>query len=148
MLTEKYQLPKFLTDEIRPEDYRKWLDRKALAHVQRDRDRGNTAANKEKYKIAIHEAIKRCEGKDDYTGRDLDWSLVGQYDNESSASNGRAYRLTFRYLPTVDHVGDGMGAPDFKICGLQTNDSKSCLTHEEFVAFCREVIAHKEKLKP
>jgi hypothetical protein len=45
-------------------------------------------------------------------------------------------------LPTVDHVGDGLGAADFKICGWRTNDSKTDMTHQEFVAFCRRVVTH------
>lgn len=142
MADDKYPLPDFLIGHVEDSDFKKWLNRKALAHIQRDRERGNTTETRESYKIAIHKAIMVSRGKDAYTGRDLAWELIGDYDNEMSQQLGREYRIQFRYLPTIDHVDDGLGAPNFKVCGLQTNDSKSCLTHEEFVDFCREVIRH------
>ena len=52
-MTKKYQRPKFLDKIITQEAYEKWLHRKAVAHVRRDRNRGNNSAIAEEYKIAI-----------------------------------------------------------------------------------------------
>jgi len=64
------------------------------------------------------------------------------YDNEEAKKGGRAYKRQFADLPTVDHVDDGLGAPNFVICSWQTNDSKSDLTHDELLDFCRAILDH------
>ena len=43
-------------------------------------------------------------------------------------------------LPSVDHVDDGLGKPNFKICSWQTNDSKNDLEYSEFVELCHKVV--------
>ena len=48
-------------------------------------------------------------------------------------------------LPSVDHVGDGKGAANFKICAWRTNDAKNDLSYEEFLELCRKVIAAANK---
>ena len=58
---------------------------------------------------------------------------------------GRAYKKTFALLPTVDHVGDGTGSPNFQICGWRTNDSKSDLDLAEFLALCRRLLKHSDR---
>ena len=40
---------------------------------------------------------------------------------------GRAYKAMFAYLPTVDHIHDGKGDPEFKICPWKVNDAKNDL---------------------
>jgi len=60
-------------------------------------------------------------------------------------SGYRTYKAGFALLPTVDHVGDGLGEADFKICAWRTNDAKSDLTHDEFVALCRRVVKHFDR---
>lgn len=104
--------------------YERWLHRKAMAHVKRDRARGNTTATNEEYKLAIHQAVCASKGKDAYTNESLDWSLLSQYDNEQSKNHGRHYKKQFALLPSVDHVRDGAAAADFKICSWRTNDAK------------------------
>ena len=80
------------------------------------------------------------EGFDYYTGEQLDWSLISTYDNSQSKQLGRAYKKRFEFLPSVDHVDDGLGPANFKICGWRTNDCKNDLSHEELQEFCKLVL--------
>lgn len=139
---KKYQIPSFLHGQVTHEAYERWLRRKAQAHVKRDRNRGNCTACGEEYRIAIHEAVIACGGRDAYTGEILDWSLISQYDNDMSQAEKRSYKRGFALLPTVDHVDDGTGAANFKICGWRTNDAKNDLDFAEFLAVCRVVLEH------
>lgn len=147
MTERKYKLPTFLSTLLTQDNYEKWLHRKAVAHVKRDRKRGNVTATNESYKIAIHTAVVVSDGADYYTGENLDWSLIRQYNNDESKAHGRHYKKSLALLPTVDHVGDGLGEADFKICGWRTNDAKNDLNHDEFVALCRRVIAYIDRNK-
>jgi hypothetical protein len=140
--SRKYQLPGFLRQELTQANYERWLARKATAHVKREKKRGNTMAIREAYTIAIHQAVIHSGGQDYYTGEHLDWSLLSQYSNIESQAGGRRYKATLALLPTVDHVGDGLGEAEFKICAWRTNDAKNDLTHQEFVALCRRVVTH------
>jgi hypothetical protein len=145
MNSSKYLLPAFLKGRCLPVVYERWLERKAVAHLKRDRDRGNTVATKEAYKAAIHEAVLKSEGVDAYTGQSLRWELISTYDNEQSKARGRAYKKELGDLPTLDHVGDGLGTPDFKICAWRTNDAKSDLSYDEFVQLCQAVLNHHNR---
>ena len=136
----KYQLNKELAQLVDQAIYERWLHRKALAHIKRDRARGNTTATNETYKIAIHQAVCESGGKDAYTKEDLDWSLLSKYDNEQSKKHGRNYKRQFALLPSVDHVSDGTGEADFKICAWRTNDAKSDMTYPEFIDLCSKVL--------
>jgi hypothetical protein len=142
MASKKYALPAFLENRCPPEVYVRWLDRKAKAHIERDRKRGNTSAMREAYMLAIHEAVTASGGLDEYTGEPLAWQLISTYDNDKSKAGRREYKRTFALLPTVDHVGDGLAAPDFKICSWRSNDCKNDLSHEELLDFCRAVLTH------
>src|SRR4051812_13535264 len=142
MSSKKYSLPAFLENRCTQELYFRWLDRKAKAHIKRDRKRGNTSAMREAYMLAIHKAVAASGGHDEYTGEALAWQLISTYDNEESRSGRRAYKKKFALLPTVDHVGDGLAAPDFKICSWRSNDCKNDLSHDELLDFCRAVLAH------
>ena len=138
----KYELPEFLAALVTQSDYEKWLSRRAAAHVWRDRKRGNIAAAVEAYKAAIHRAVMLSAGRDAYTGEALAWEKIGKYSNAESKAHGRHYKATLALLPSVDHVGDGLGEADFKICAWRTNDAKNDLSREEFVDLCRRVVAH------
>lgn len=140
----KYELPEFLTGTVTQAQYERWLHRKAVAHVRRDRKRGNQSATIAEYKIEIHRAVIESKGQDCYTGENLDWSLISTYENERSKSGGRRYKATFALLPTVDHVSDGRGPPEFKICSWRTNDAKHDLTLPEFLEVCEKVIQHNK----
>jgi hypothetical protein len=144
----KYQLPVCLKGKISQESYERWLDRKAMTHKKRDSARGNKSATKKKYKIVIHNAVEESNGKDAYTKEELNWCLLSRYNNEASKKLGRKYKETFALLPTVDHVGDGTGPANFKICAWRTNDAKSDLPYDEFLELCRKVVtAAKQKRK-
>lgn len=136
----KYQLTAKMSGLVNQAVYEKWLHRKAAAHIKRDKNRGNTTATNESYKIAIHKAVCECSGTDAYTNEELDWSLLSKYDNEQSKIHGRAYKKQFALLPSVDHVGDGTDEAGFKICSWRTNDSKNDLSYQEFVELCRKVL--------
>lgn len=139
---KKYALPAFLAGVVEQAVYQRWLVHKARAHVRRDRKRGNLAAIGEAYRTAIHMAVSASNGNDAYTGEALDWSLLSRYDNAESAQGKRTYKHGFARLPTVDHVGDGLGPADFKICGWRINDAKHDLDMPAFLAVCRAVLEH------
>jgi hypothetical protein len=136
----KYQLPTFLSGQVEQEVYDRWLYRKAQAHVKRDRLRGNKNAIGEEYRNAIHSAVLESEGKDSYTGENLDWSLISQYKNDESLEQRRVYKYKFAMLPTIDHVGDGTGPANFKICSWRTNDAKNDLEMAAFLTLCQKVL--------
>ncbi len=143
---EGIRLPEFLASVMDLKTYREWLNDKAAAVRKRDRNRGNASARGQDYRDAIHEAVLRCRGRDEYTGLPLDWRKIlpsNRYDNEKSHEGGRAYKKEwFKDLPTVDHVGDGLGKPEFAICSGRVNDSKSDLELREFLELCRQILAH------
>jgi len=139
---KKYPVPDFLPIDFRQPTYDKWLDRKAASHIRRDRNRGNTTATKATYKVAIHEAVVRCNGLDEYTGKRLHWCLVSSFDGNEAKARGREYKRDFAKLPTVDHVGDGTGDPDFKICSWSVNDAKNDLSRDEFLELCKDVLIY------
>ena len=141
-MPKKYAQPSFLSGVVSQEAYERWLRRKAQAHVRRDRKRGNATAIGESYREVIHSAVIESVGLDAYTGEVLDWNLISQYDNDESKENGRYYKRGFALLPTVDHVGNGMGAANFKICGWRTNDAKNDLEVSEFLSVCAAVLKH------
>ena len=138
----KYELPEFLADTVSQERYERWLGRKAIAQLKRDRRRGNTSATREEYRLEIHRAVTGSGGRDAYTGEELAWNLISKYDNRESQARGRSYKHEFGLLPTVDHLGDGTGPPDFVICSWRTNDGKHDLAVDEFLALCQRVLEH------
>jgi hypothetical protein len=136
----KYELPEFLVGVVTQVKYDRWLQRKATAHVRRDRKRGNLRAKIADYKIAIHNAVILSEGLDSYTNEKLDWTLLSKWNNEEAKDRGRDHKKEFYSLPSVDHVGDGRGKPEFKICGMLTNDVKSDLSHEQLLGLCERLL--------
>lgn len=137
----KRSLPPFLDSIVTRETYERWLQRKAAAHVKRDRKRGHTCADAA-YRDAIHEAVVRSGGKDDYTGELLNWTLISTYDNAMSKLGRHAYKAGFALLPTVDHVDADATSASFRICGWRTNDAKHDLSVESFLTLCRAVLEH------
>ncbi|MDO9226469.1 MAG: hypothetical protein Q8M09_19760 [Pseudomonadota bacterium] len=142
-MPKKYAFPAFLAGVVSQDVYLRWLQRKAQAHVKRDRRRGNVSATNAAYKQAIHAAVLDCAGRDSYTGDWLQWERISQYDNDESKEQGRHYKKGLALLPTVDHVGDGTGAADFVICGWRTNDTKNDLSLSEFISVCQAVLKHQ-----
>ena len=135
-------MPKFLEGVVLPEAYERWLGRRARAHVKRDLNRGYSAATYALYKEAIHAAVILSEGRDAYTGEELDWTLLSKYNNEKSKAGRHGYKAGFALLPSVDHVSAGATEASFRICSWRTNDAKNDLSHEAFVELCKKVLAH------
>ncbi|SMN15571.1 Protein export cytoplasm protein SecA ATPase RNA helicase (TC 3.A.5.1.1) [uncultured Candidatus Thioglobus sp.] len=139
-MTKKYQQPNFLIDFHSQADYEKWLTRKAHTHFERDKKRGNTKSTNKEYKEAIHQAVCECGELDVYTGERLNWNLLSKWNNEEAKKGRRKYKKKFALLPSVDHVGDGTGSANFKICVWRTNDAKNDLSLNEFVKLCQKVV--------
>ncbi len=140
----QYALPNALRGVCTEAAYKKWLQRKAVAHVVRDRKRWKIPLSVADYKKAIHAAVLETGKRDSYTGELLDWGLVSKYDNAKSNSGGGVYKKKFAMLPTLDHAGDAPGGMNFRICSWRTNDSKSDLTLKEFIELCRKVLRHND----
>ncbi|MFY9823282.1 MAG: hypothetical protein WAM82_18010 [Thermoanaerobaculia bacterium] len=141
-MPKKYPLPSCLSGKVSQEAYERWLRRRAQAHVKRDRKRDNKSAVGQVYRDAIHRAVIESDGRDAYTGTELDWTLISKYANASSKDQKRLYKHSFASLPTVDHIGDGTGAAEFKICSWRTNDAKHDLPLSEFLSVCQAVLEH------
>lgn len=122
---------------ISPEVYRRFLQRKAVAHRNRDRKRGGSYTVKDAV-LAIHSACHASDGLDPYDGLPMDAALIGTYDNAASQAGRTAYKRGFDRLPTVDHR-NGEPVCDFQIVSWQVNDAKGEMPDAEFRAFCARV---------
>jgi hypothetical protein len=145
-MPRKHTMPPFLEGVSTPEAYERWLDRKAIAHVKRDRERGRTSdlVTRPLYKEAIHAAVVLSGGLDAYTGERLHWHLCSTYDNDESKLGRHQYKARFALLPSVDHLDAGASEASFRICAWRTNDAKNDLSTAEFVDLCRRVVAYAE----
>jgi len=142
MSQRKHQLPPFLDGVVSEQVYFRWLARKAIAHVRRDRKRFANSAMGAAYRQAIHEAVVASGGRDDYTGEALDWTLISKYTNAESQEGRHHYKAGFALLPTVDHVEASASSAAFKVCAWRTNDAKNDLSVKEFIALCERVLIH------
>ncbi len=138
-MARKHSLPPFLDGVVSGDVYEKWLQRKTMAHVKRDRARGRPAV-RTLYKEAIHAAVLLSGGRDTYTGEELNWHLISTYRNEESKAGRHGYKAGFALLPTVDHIDSGATESSFRICSWRTNDSKNDLTVEQFIQLCKTVV--------
>jgi hypothetical protein len=111
--------------------------------VKRDRGRSQTGVSQSQYKQAIHAAVVHSEGRDAYTGEQLDWKLISTYSNEESKAGRHGYKAGFALLPTVDHESAGATAASFRICGWRTNDAKHDLSMPSFIDLCKMVLRHQ-----
>ncbi len=146
MSARKYDVPPAIKTQCDQAKYVRWLHRKAMAHVKRDRKRGIHCAVAED-KSQIHDAVVASGGLDFYTGEPLNWSLISQYDNEVSRLGRAKYKRTLAYLPTVDHTTDADGGLMFVICSWYVNDAKSDLSLDDFYGLCERVLKHCENLQ-
>lgn len=145
----KWKLPKCLGAFALDEDaFRKWLDRKAKAHVRRDKQRGFNLATAPVYKQAILDAIERSQGRDCYTGEKLDWSRIGLWRNAEAAERRGDYRREFWMLPSVDHDFTDPQNPIFHICSWRMNDSKNDQSIVEFLQLAAKVKTHLGGVRP
>jgi hypothetical protein len=135
-------LPHFLVGIATQEAYDKWIERKAANQARRDQNRFGRTTSGAAYRQAIHQAVLKCEGKDVYTGEQLDWSLIGQYNNDESKAGKHKYKGQFSLLPTVDHIDASSPTSDLCICAWRTNDSKHDMSTTEFLNLCEKVLIH------
>jgi hypothetical protein len=142
MATRKHTMPDFLANSVSAEAYERWLVRKAVAHVRRDRGRDQLGVTVSLYKEAIHAAVVLSQGKDAYTGESLHWHLISKYNNSDSKKGRHGYKASFALLPTVDHVNAGATEASFRICAWRTNDAKNDLSVEDFLSLCQKVLVH------
>jgi hypothetical protein len=138
---KRYALPSFLVGRVTREAYARWLQRKAVAHVKRDRLRLAGPISVSGYKQQIHAAVCASNGTDWYTGEPLAWEIISTYNNDESKADRSVYKARFAHLPTVDHVLEPDGSYAFVICGWRTNDAKNDLSLTEFLEVCRLVMA-------
>jgi len=144
-MLKNFQLPDFLKGKVEQTKYNKWLQAKASSHRGRDMKRGNREVTNAAHKLAIHNAVIGSGGVDEYTGEQLHWHLIGTWNNLEAKAGGRKHKERHHFQPTIDHVDDGMGEPNFKICSYRTNDAKGIMSYDEFIEFCRLVVAHSER---
>jgi hypothetical protein len=142
MAERRHLLPSFLEGRVDPDVYERWLQRKAAAHVRRDRLRELSGVSGAAYRDAIHTAVILSNGLDAYTGEALDWQSIGKYNNQDSTLGRHGYKAEFALLPTVDHVEASAAAATFKICSWRTNDAKCDLPIETFRKVCKLVLEH------
>lgn len=146
-MRSKYPMPDSIKGQCNQAKYSRWLQRKAAAHVKRDKRRARRNMQVPTialYMQMIHAAV--CESSGDfYTGLPLDWSLISKWDNDSAMMGGAEYKRLFAHLPTVDHTVDGNGSLRFVICASYVNDAKSDLTLNEFYQLCEDVLAHRNR---
>lgn len=96
-INNKFRLPPFLEGRVASEIYNRWLERKAAAHVKRDKGRGHTTANVKDYREAIHEAVLDSGGKDVYTGEDLAWKKWAPIEMTTLRKVAMATKLVLLY---------------------------------------------------
>ena len=137
----RFEMPAWLHGAVESAAYARWLQRKAVAHVRRDRARGRSCSVSD-YKFAIHQAVVDSNGLDAYTGEMLDWHLLSRYRNEESREGRHVYRREFALLPSVDHEIASEASSRFRICAWRTNDAKNDLSPAAFIALCQRVLTH------
>lgn len=144
-LLRRYKLPPCIT--INQDTYDRWLTRKARSVKQRGREQDSVDyGGLSIYKNAIHDAVCKSNGKDFFTGEQLDWSLLSKWNNGEAKEGKSEYLRKFSFLPTVDHY-DGRTKLNFVICSSKVNDAKNHMSHDEFLELCRKVIKHDEQKK-
>ena len=141
-MSHQRPLPIFLEGRLHLLVYERWLARKAAAHVKRDRKRGYQGVTGAVYRATMHEAVVRSEGRDVYTGEELAWHLISQYNNDESERGRHQYKAGFALLPTVDHIDSSLLNSGFCICAWRTNDAKNDLSHQAFIDLCKKVLEH------
>ncbi|SRR6266566_1718330 len=139
----QYEVPECVKDKCEQRVYSRWLQRKAEAHVRRDRKRFRKNCKVSEYKGAIHRAVRDGGDRDFYTGEVLDWSLISTYRNAASTEGKVKYKKSFALLPTVDHTIDEHGKLKFVICSWRMNDMKNDMTNAELYELCELVLRHR-----
>ena len=90
------------------------------------------------YKQKIHQAVLDGGEFDPYTGEKINWGLISK---EKTLKKGNFIDSGYAMRPAVDHINpEEFG---FEICTWISNESKSCMTSDQFVDFCRKVVSFR-----
>jgi hypothetical protein len=132
-----YPLPPFLQGVVSLKDYREWLDMKGHNLRLRDLKLKRPYAKVNPilaYKQKIHQAVLDGGQFDPYTGEKINWGLISR---EKTLNNVNFIDSGYAMHPAVDHINpEEFG---FEICTWISNESKTCMTSDQFVDFCRKV---------
>ena len=138
-----YQAPKWIM--LANDTYKKILNRKAVSLTKRDKRRGGSYQVKEAMN-AIHLAFQNCQGSDPYDGMPLESQLLEIEDRAIQRITEIACKRQFRRMPTVAHI-TAEPVAQFEIVSRQTYDAKEGYGSEEFIDYCRAVVANSKKSK-
>jgi hypothetical protein len=132
-----YSLPPFLEGVISVTDYRHWLENRGTVLRQTDIKLKRPYAKLNStmaYKQKIHQAVLDGGQFDPYTGEKINWGLISR---EKTLNNVNFIDSGYAMHPAVDHINpEEFG---FEICTWISNESKTCMTSDQFVDFCRKV---------
>ena len=132
-----YMLPPFLKGVISLKDYRAWLEMKGQNLRLRDLKLKRPYAKVNStmaYKQKIHQAVLDGGEFDPYTDEKINWGLISK---EKTLKMVNFIDSGYAMHPAVDHINpEEFG---FEICSWISNESKSCMTSDQFVDFCRKV---------
>jgi hypothetical protein len=144
-MPSKYQLPDCLKElHVDETAFVRWLHRKAVAHVRRDRQRGHQDVAVSRYKDQILRAVEEAGGRDFYTGKLLDWNRISKWNNDDASAKGGEYKRQFWNLPTVDHEDPRNPRSPLRLCSWQVNDAKNDQTIEELLKLADDIRIHIE----
>jgi hypothetical protein len=139
-----YALPPFLLGVISQKDYCDWLERKGHNLRQGDTKLKRPYAKENTvmvYKQKIHQAVLDGGEFDPYTGEKINWGLISKEKNLKKGDYIDNYLNRYAMYPAVDHIIPGEF--EFEICSWISNESKSSMTPDEFVDFCRKVVSFR-----
>ncbi|WP_156521991.1 hypothetical protein [Croceicoccus mobilis] len=126
---------------VRCDKYHDWLLEQAKSLRLRDKSSGQAAPPLADYVMALHRAVRRSKGLDEYTGKQVKWYRI---NHQRPAGPGRRKHRTRGTWPSVDHY-NGTGKLDYRICSATVNFAKSALDEAAFVDLCRKVVRHHNK---
>ena len=148
---KKYKIPEFVIKfGIDQKDYIKWLENKARTHYNRDRkhfsEKFNSKIKPKEYKMAIHNAVIKSDGKCFYTDEELAWNKINKFGSLSE-NNTRDYdKRKYELLPTLEHIDRSVHNLNFAIVSWKVNDAKNNLNIEEFLELCKLVISKENNI--
>ena len=140
-----YPLPPFLMGAVSLKDYRKWLDMKGQNLRIRDLKLKRPYAKPNSvmmYKQKINQAVLDGGQFDPYTGEKINWGLISR---EKTLKKANFIDSGYAMHPAVDHTDPEIF--EFEICSWISNESKNCMTPDQFVDFCRKVIRFRGQSK-
>jgi hypothetical protein len=146
LTTLRYIVPPDLAGIFTQTQYCRWLRKKALSVMVRDRRSKKPCALNmtiSDYEQKIHAAACANALTDPFTGDTLAWNLVGQYD-PARARQEIGYFKQFWLLPSVDHRDPDSDIPEFEICSWLVNLCKGDMTPSGFIALCNKIASHRQ----